>query len=80
MKTSKHITSFQERKQNFGIKISRQMLCDAVPVLHDLGTSLDARDEIYVVYLDFSKAFDPHGRLLRKLSPTQAITYKLPRS
>ena len=56
------------------------MLCDAVPVLHDLGTSLDARDEIYVVYLDFRKAFDPQGRLLRKLSPTQAITYKLPRS
>ena len=58
------------------------MLCNAVPVLHDLGTSLDAGDEIYVVYLDFSKAFDSvaHGKLLRKLSPTQAITYKLSRS
>ncbi len=49
---------------------SRQVLCYAVTVLYDLGTLLNAGDEIDIVYLDFSKASDsvPHRRLLHKLS------------
>ena len=43
-----------------------QLLC----VPHDLGALLDAGEELDVVYLDFSKAFDSvlHRRLLHKLS------------
>ena len=43
---------------------SRQVLCYAaayqawlLTFLHDLGTSLDAGDEIDVIYLDFRKKF-----------------------
>ena len=53
-----------------GFVRGRSCVTQLSPALHDLGTSLDAGDEVDVVYLDFSKAFDsvPHGRLLHKLS------------
>jgi hypothetical protein len=53
-----------------GFVRGRSCVTQLLSVLHDLGTSLDAGDEVHVVYLDFSKAFDslPHGRLLHKLS------------
>ena len=53
-----------------GFVRGRSCVTQLLSVLHDLGTSLDAGDEVDVVYLDFSKAFDlvPHGRLLHKLS------------
>ena len=39
-------------------------------VLHDMGASLDVGEEVDVVYLNFSKAFDlvPHLGLPHKLS------------
>ena len=53
-----------------GFISGRSCVAHILSVLHDLGSSLDAGDEVDVIYLDFSKAFDsvPHGRLLHKLS------------
>ena len=48
----------------------RSCVTQLLSVLHDLGSSLDTGDEVDVVFLNFSKAFDsvPHGRLLHELS------------
>ena len=48
----------------------RSCVTQLLSVLHDLVSSLDTGDEVDVIFLDFSKAFDsvPHGRLLHKLS------------
>ena len=42
----------------------RYCVTKLLSVLHNLGSSLDAGDEVDVIYLDFSKAFDsvPHGK------------------
>lgn len=48
-----------------GLSCTTQLLC----VLHDIGRSLDRGDEIDVIYLDLTRAFDTvcHSRLLLKL-------------
>ena len=53
-----------------GFVQGRSCVTQLLSVLHDMGASLDAGEEIDVVYLDFSKAFDsvPHIGLLHKLS------------
>ena len=53
-----------------GFISGRSCVTQLLSVLHDLGSSLDAGDEVDVIYLHFSKAFDsvPRGRLLHKLS------------
>ena len=53
-----------------GFVQGRSCVTQLLSVLHDVGASLDAGEEIDVIYLDFSKAFDsvPHRRLLHKLS------------
>ena len=53
-----------------GFVQGRSCVTQLLSVLPDVGASLDAGEEIDVIYLDFSKAFDsvPHRRLLHKLS------------
>ena len=60
-----HLSSMQH-----GFVQGRSCVTQLLSVVHDMGASLDAGEEIDVVYLDFSKAFDsvPHIGLLHKLS------------
>ena len=57
-------------KLQHGFIEGRSCVTQLLSVLHDLGAALDAGEEIDMIYLDFSKAFDsvPHRRLLYKLS------------
>ena len=53
-----------------GFILGKSCASQLLLVLHNMGSSLDTGDELDVVYLNFSKAFDSvsHGRLLHKLS------------
>ena len=53
-----------------GFISGRSCVTQLLSVVHDLRSSLDAGDEVDIIHLDFSKAFDSisHGRLLRKFS------------
>ena len=46
----------------------RSCVTQLLSVLHDLGSSLDAGDEVDVIYLGKAFALVPHGRLLHQLS------------
>ena len=60
-----HLPSMQHRFVQ-----GRSCVTPLLSVIHDTGASLDAGEEIDVVYIDFSNAFDsvPHIGLLHKLS------------
>ena len=61
-----------------GFRQHRSCVTQLLEVMNDLTTLLEDKEDIDIIYLDFSKAFDtvPHQRLINKLK-AYGITGKL---
>ena len=56
-------------KSQHGFRAGKSCITQLLELLEDVTTALDKGEDVDVIYLDFSKAFDhvPHKRLLKEL-------------